>query len=454
MSAKSSALRFGVVAALGASACAVVSGLSDLAVVEATDGGSAVREGGLPPGAEADGGGPGSGVDDASAPAVPSGGTVAVASTGVAHGAGGSQQRHLHYAENLKAWVLFSLRASAPDRIEVRLTRDFASFKESEAIVLPRSHVGDGRSFDVAYANRGGHDVFHVGISLKDGASRIHLHARGRDEKPGLSGLVFDPVVEVGRVTANTENPDPDGPAIAILTGGRVLTSTGWAPDVNGNASNFGTFLTKVADDGGASWTAEQHMKLPLPETANESVNARAIAILPTGAAAIWDRGNQEPDPTDLGISVFTSADLKWTPAVGAGFPLTKFSDADWTAVPTSDGKLHAVRYAAGTYLARVYADGAGKDSAAIPPAAQLTGDGVVALALDTSPHVFAIGSDTHELRRTMLTGGAWKPWTPVAPADPGRRNLAGATGDGKMVLLFDRVHDGVIDLCVLPVLH
>lgn len=346
------------------------------------------------------------------------------------YAAGSPQQHHVHFASNLGAYVVFYLSPQNKNALLTRITPDFQTFVDGPSLPLPRPHDNEGRNFDVAYANIGGADVFHLVISIHDGM-RYSYRARGRATKGGV--LAFDSPSELGHGDFHYDTLDPDGPAVSILASGRVVISSGYN-SVEGHTANAVVWMANKADDGAVDW---DHAFAPGVElqTAAQSVNARSLLPIPGGASLIWEAGDKEPKPTQLHYALFDGN--AWSGPDDVGFPPQPFDVADYNQVRTPDGRIHAVRYGAGAYLHR-YHDTTGHDGFPIATAAHSEGDGLVLLAPANDAVAFALDAADKVLRKATLSSDHWSAWASVAPADASRSHLSGS-GD---VLMWQRGSD------------
>lgn len=360
-----------------------------------------------------------SGDDDVLVPDDDSGaskGEVVIATNASDYAAGAAQQHHVHFAQNLGAYVVFYLSANEKESVKTRLTSDFVTFTDGPSIPLPRPHDGDGRNLDVAYASLAGADVFHLVISIH-GGGYYSYRARLR-LKDGATAI--DETTELGHAQSAVTTLDPDGPAIAIAAG-RVVISSGYNALKEEHIGNTVTFVASTIDDGAESWDHSFASGVEL-ETAQDVVNARALVVYPGGASLVWERGDGEPRPKSLARALFDGT--KWTPASRLGFSSAAFDVADWSEVATSDGRVHVVRFANGGYEHRYLID-AENGGFPIPALVPAEGDGLVLLARDASPIAVALSKD-RALKRSILDGTTWSAWTDVAPADDARRHLSG----------------------------
>jgi hypothetical protein len=372
---------------------------------------------------------------DGSAPDGPKGdagpaSSVVIAQNASAFAAGGPQQHHVHFASNLGAYVVFYLSANDKNSLHTRITPDFVTFTDGPSLALPHPHDNEGRNFDVAYANIGGADIFHLAISIHDGP-RFSFRARGRATKGGA--LTFDAASELDHDSSTFDHLDPDGPTVAILSSGRVIISSGYN-GVQGHTANAVLWVANQLEKGAVEWDHTFAAGLEL-ETASQSVNARSLLAFPGGALLTWERGDQEPRPTNLGYALYDGA--SWSPVNKVSFTQTPFDMADWDQVTTSDGRMHVVRFANGSYEHR-YFDPVIHDGSALPALDHSVGDGIVMLANGAAPSAFVLTKSDRALKRSTLDGAAWSAWSDVGAADPQRSHLSG-NGD---VVLWQRGND------------
>lgn len=368
---------------------------------------------------------------DASPGEVLATGGVVIAEGASSYAAGAAQQHHVHFAQNLGAYVVFFLSTRAKNVISTRLTPDFVRFVDGPTIPLPRNHDGEGRNLDVAYANVGGADVFHVVLAIHDG-DRYSYRTRGRG-KDGV--LTFDAPVELGRDGFKADTLDPDGASVAVLGSGRVAITSG-ANGVNGHTANSVVFLSNTPDDGSTTWDRAFGAGVEV-EVESESVNAHSVVATPTGASMIWERADHEPTPTGLSISFFDGT--KWGAPAVVGFSSGRFDIADWGQVVTSDGRVHVLRFENGAYAYRSFATGVEQAGPPPPPAAHQVGGGLVVLGQAAVPSAFALNAATQTVDRTSLEGDHWTAWKPITSTDPGRTHLSGS-GDVVMWQAGDRL--------------
>ena len=357
------------------------------------------------------------GPDGSKGEVVPTAGVV-IASNVSSYAAGSAQQHHVHFASNLGAYVVFYFSSQEKNALLTRLTPDFVTFVDGPSIPLPHPNDNEGRNFDVAYANIGGADVFHLIISIHDGP-RFSYRVRGRATKGGA--LTFDAVSELDHDTSAFTTLDPDGPGIAILSSGRVVIGSGYN-SVKGHTANAVVWVASKPDDGAPDWDHAFAPGLEL-EIASESVNARSLVAFPGGVSMMWERADHEPRPRGIGFSFFGGT--TWTSPDDVGFTKTEFDIADWDQLATSDGHIHAVRFANGGYEHR-YWDGEGRTGFTLAATEHSTGDGVVFLAKGASPSVFVLAKPENTLKRATLEGTTWSAWTDAAPADGMRSHLSG----------------------------
>jgi hypothetical protein len=355
---------------------------------------------------------------------------VVIAPNASAYAAGGPQQHHVHFASNLGAYVVFYLSANDKTSLHTRITPDFVTFTEGPSLALPHPHDNEGRNFDVAYANIGGADIFHLAISIHDGP-RFSFRARGRATKGGV--LTFDAPSELDHDSSTFEMLDPDGPTVAILSSGRVIISSGYN-GVQGHTANAVLWVANQPEKGAVEWDHTFAAGVEL-EIANQSVNARSLVAYPGGALLTWERGDQEPRPTKLAYARYDGAN--WTGVSDVTFTPTAFDMADWDQVATGDGRMHVVRYANGSYEHR-YFDPAVHDGAALAALDHSVGDGIVMLAKGASPSAFVLTKSDRTLKRSTLDESAWSAWSDVVPGDGQRSHLSG-NGD---VVLWQRGSD------------
>lgn len=411
-------------------ACLLTTDLNGLSSGDAATPGSSsgsAGEGGVLPGDGSTLGSFDAGPDASRAEVLASGGVVIAEDTS-SYSAGGPQQHHVHFAANLGAYVVFYLSSKDRSAIRTRLTPDFVTFVDGPSLPLPRQHDNEGRNFDVAYANIGGADIFHLAISIHD-SLRYSYRARGRATKGGT--ITFDSPSELDHSDAKYSSLDPDGPSVAIMVSGRVVVSNGYN-SVAGHVGNAVAWVANKPDDGAADW---DHAFAPgvEVEVAASSVNARSLVTSSAGLSFLWERADQEPHPSGIDFSGFDGTN--WTPHDKMGFTSSNFDIADWNQVVTSDGRVHVLRFADGAYAHR-YIDLNGQhDGSTLPALEHSVGDGLVALAKGASPSAYAFARPDKTLKRSTLDGSAWSVWTDVAAAEGTRSNLSG-NGD---VLMWQR---------------
>ncbi len=384
------------------------------------------------------------GADASKGEPLPNGGVIVVKGVNVDWAGGAPQQHHAVFMEAASAWAIFYLRSSSSKEIAHKLTGDFITFADGASVVLPSDHNNDGRGFDVTYAKLGVDDVVHVGVSVDNQNQRRHFHARKATSSPA-----FSTPVEISNNTTNNFNTlDPDGTSVLILESGKVLTATGFTTVGNtGHVGNAGVFLSKNADVGGATWPAEQEALVEV-EVESSSVNARALTRHPNGAFMVWDRGDDDPMPSELGWAKLEGA--TWGAPGAVDLPKTKMNIADW-GLAMSGGKPNVVRYANGQYLHRVY-DGGWQAGPAIPSAPHAGGEGLVVLDVGGTLTIFALTAQTGALRRSRFVSGGWSAWEEIAAPSSTRHQLSGSVAGNTAVLLWTNVDGGSKDLVLFRV--
>jgi hypothetical protein len=353
-----------------------------------------------------------------------------VANTGVAFGAGGAQQTHLHYASNAKRWVLFYLDSTDTTRLKTRTSADFVTWTDGAAMVLPEPHPGDGRDLAVSYSDLAARDVFHVSVSLQVAANnRSHFHARATMTS---NVLVFEPAVELGRTAVSNGAASPDGPAVARLAGGKVVDMSGfWTADGGvGPTGNLTTWVSNDVETGG-TWSPAFTGPVMI-ESVNEFCNARQLLTTTTGALALWEKGDVEPSPTNVQYATFDGA--SWKAPASVGFKATSFDPNDWSAAYLADTTTHAVRFAGGAFEHRIFDGFTWSAGQAIPPLAVSAGRGVVVLPDGFDVAVLVVGAT---IRETSFHANAWSPWHDVVAAGPTRSGLGGYSGPGGVAVVW-----------------
>lgn len=367
--------------------------------------------------------------------------TVVTSAFGV-FGAGGAQQTHLHYAKNAKLWVLFYVDGADTKQLKTRVSADFVTWTNGTAMVLPEPHPGDGRDFAVSYSDIAGHDVFHLAISLRLSATnRSHVHARATIAS---SAIAFEPAVELGRATSAGNGAEPDGPAVAVVAGGTVVDLSGfWAEDGGtGATGNVVSWLSKDVDTGG-SWSRAFTAPVVV-ETVPQFCNARIIATTPTGALALWEKGDVEPNPTNVQYAMFDGA--SWHALGSVGFTDRSFDPNDWSAANVADTKTHAVRFAGG-FEHRIFDGVTWNAGQPIPPMSVAAGRGVVVLPDGFDVAAFAVG-DT--IRATSFRGNVWSPWRDLVPVGATRSGLSWYSGPGGLAIVWVEANGAQQDIVAM----
>lgn len=347
----------------------------------------------------------GDAASEAGAPA-----TLANVGASVAAATGDAQQTHIVWAAADQRWWLFYIDGD-PTLLKTRSSPDFVTWTDGASLTLPYTNAAEGRNFSVAYASLSGADVVHVSFSHDQSSTQTHTHARAEIQK---GAITFGAAADVCSVSASS--PGADSPAALLLADGTVWDSTG---DVNSQSSgrhNEDVFVASSPDTG-PSWTGAFTQKTV--EIVTDVVNARQM-IQANGVVALWEAGDQEPNPTNVHASVLQGT---W------GAPISLFPDAvqdpnDWSGAALRVGgsiDLHVVRARlAGGYD---HAVGAGATPAAPPPTmARTAGSGLLALADPDHLAVVDTAADgSLQLSTWSPTDGVWSAWR--ALTGPGVRH-------------------------------
>jgi hypothetical protein len=355
----------------------------------------------------------------------------------IATGTGLAQQTHILYATHSARWWLFWIAAGQPQQLQVSSSPDFVTWTAATPLALPAAHGGIGGNFSATYADLGGVDVVHLTFSLHFAPSDSrHLHARAT-----LSGgaILWGQPLQLTQIDSTLG--DPDGPATMVMPDGHVWDSTGWAQYLGtGNEVAWESSGT----DQGTSWDGVFGGQQGIA-TATDTVNARALFTVGTGADpfALWDLGDQEPYPSNVGWSQNT---IGWSLMPGIVFPTGKMqSSDDWDAVLVSPTDLRVLRRTIDSNYDHLSYDGSSWTTMAAPPSDPgLIGTGVVAISDGPRVAIVAIGSDpASSVRMTEWTGVSWSAWTTLDGFPAQRGALSGWSSTGHAAVIWTEAPAG-----------
>ncbi len=369
-------------------------------------------------GASADGG-----VDAASD--APSGPTVIANAEQVAGPSGNAQQTHVVWANVSKRWWLFYFDNDTT-RMKTRTSPDFVNWQDGASLTLAHTNGGEGRNLSVAYAELGGNDVVHISISHDPGGTPI-VHSHTRAVITGAA-IAFGAPSDVCSIDSPAGTPD--GNATYVAPDGTVWDSTGFVASANTNNmgyQNEDVFRASSKDDG-TNWTnAFAQTTVEIVKTAS---NARAF-FNAGGLGALWEAGDQDPDPTNIHFAVLQS-DGTWSNADSLFDDSAPQDPNDWGTANLSTpngGEVHVVRaLLAGGYEHAFGSTTTGQNGAAPATQSRTAGTGVVVLA-DPS-HLAAFDVSAGALVESRWNGASWSAWITIAPASTPRTFLSGYCPD------------------------
>ena len=360
------------------------------------------------------GGGDGGDAGDAAVEtAAPDAGQTPIASVGsVATETGNAQQTHVIWAAGAKRWWLFTIDDDTT-HIKTRSSADFVTWTDGASLALAHTNGGEGRNFSVAYASVGGADVVHLSVSHAEPSTLTHSHTRALVTG---STIAFGAPVDIGTpVAVATEGPD--GNVTMIGPDGSVWDSFGFTISQGTNSGmghyNEDVYAASSPDTGAPAWSAT--FAQTTIEVVNQRSNAHAL-VYDTAPLAVWEDGNNEPDPTNLHDASFQSS---WSS------PATVFSTDsaqdpnDWGVAVLRAGSLvetHVVRGVTSGSYDHVYGAGGPSVGGAPPPSARTPGTGVVLLADPAHLAAFAIAADG-SIQRSRWDGSQFAGWETIAPA-------------------------------------
>ncbi|HEY8076585.1 MAG TPA: hypothetical protein VIF62_20815 [Labilithrix sp.] len=366
----------------------------------------------------------------------PSSAPVQITTTNAAtKGSGLPMQSHLLFAAHAQTWVLFYVDSATPMSLRSKLSTDFSTWTDGAALDLPAQHGGDGRDFAFATAEAGGADVIEIAMSIHFGAAdKRHLVARAT-----LTGgtIAYGTVGQQSMTPHSDSNLDPDGPAIAIAGDGFVTDFTGWwtnNPDGGGGTGNAYAFRSSAPDVGGTFAPTWDGTSI---ETVDIVCNARGALVLGGSAVlALWEKGDVEPDPTNVRAS--RSNGTSWSNPVDVFQKSAAQDPGDWAALAVAPNDVHLVRMRLDGSLDHARFDGVKWSAGATVPAAALEVGGGIALAEGASgPLLLALAEGGKEVRGSRWDGAAWSQWSPIVPSGATRSALAATNASGKSAVLW-----------------
>jgi hypothetical protein len=357
------------------------------------------------------------GVTDASttndSPAPPS----VIANTGhVTAPSGNAQQTHVVWANVSKRWWLFYIDDDTTT-LKTRSSADFATWTDGASLMLAHTNAGEGRNFSVAYAELGGADVVHVSMShATNGGAGPLVHSHTRAVIAG-SAITFGAPADVCSIDASATGPD--GPSTFVDGSGTVWDATGFVASsgTNGNGYNNEDMFVADTKDNGTTWSSS--FEQTTIEVVNTTVNARAF-FNAGGLGALWEGGDQDPDPTNIHFSVFQSG--SWTQADTIFDQDGEQDPNDWDSAnlsTTNGAEAHIVRALLAGGYEHAYGSGTNGMNAAAPASqTRNAGTGVVVLADPSHLAAFDLALDG-SLTESRWDGSQlqWSAWTTLAGA-------------------------------------
>jgi hypothetical protein len=358
---------------------------------------------------------------------------------------GNAQQVHAFWAANAKAWVLVYLADSDPMALHTASSPDFATWTTSTITQPVHGSIADGRDFSLAAKNIAGTDVVHLVVSEKNGAQRQHEHARGHVD-PKSADLGIDGYVQFTFTTLAQPALDPDGPSTAVTVDDHVVELSSWYDDGDGGAGDSFGWVSTDPDPGSGAWPMgfDQGTELQMVHL---FVNSRAAVALGSGdVLALWDKGDQEPTPTNVFFSRFQGG--MWTP-FDAVFDDSEGADMDhddWGVARRQDDDVHAVRRTrSGEFEHRRYNGMAWTTGEPIPnikdsgkDVGAIDGGGLVVTTDGTTVTLFAIAASGGNPIEATTWKGSWGDWRVVVGPGGNRSYLSAAQGpSGRTGLLW-----------------
>ena len=170
-------------------------------------------------------------------------------------------------------------------------------------------------------------------------------------------------------------------------------------------------------------------------EVAAQSVNARTIVSTATYTLGAWERGDVEPEPTELALASYGAG--SWSAVSDSTLTKTSYDQNDWDVVADAAlSRTHLVRWSVGGGFEHKYYDTTVGAHAGytIPTTPYASGEGLVTLDLTGGVTAFSLTQTDHVLRQSQLQGTTWSAWTLLAAADPTRHHISGGTADGRGV--------------------
>ena len=370
------------------------------------------------------------------APPVGDGGfsTVTLASVGAISSATGlAQQTHLVWASHSARWWLFWLDPAQPLQLQASWSSDFVSWTLAGPLVLPLPHGNEAANFSVAYADLGGVDVVHFALGGHDTATGNRVHGHVRATIVGAS-ITYGSVSPLSSVSDPTF-ADPDGPATIVAADGTVWDASGWA----GTAPGGETVWASAAPDVGGAWSGSFLVQEVLASTPNP-VNARTFATATGGPLlALWELGDQQPNPTRLGWTQYVSGTV-WIPS-NVVFNASTQSANDWDAVPVGPNDVRLVRRRIDGAFEHASFTGSWGSFDAPPADPGLAGSGIVLLTDGKRVGLVAIGSDAAaSVRMVVWDGAAWGAWKTLEGTTAGRGFLSGWSSPGHAAVIWTEV--------------
>ena len=378
--------------------------------------------------------------------------TVAIAAGGTVRApTGNSQQTHLIHATHSGRWWLFTIDDLDTSAIYTYSSPDFVTWTKGASLTLPFPHSKEGGNFTVAYADIGGVDVVHLGVSLVVNAANDRRHDHARATISG-STISFSVPEELAQVTnALTSYDNPDGCATVITADGHVMDLTGWAP-YNGNPATTGNACSYVSQsvDIGAAWAQGFAARGDI-ETVPNAVNAR-IAIATGGGqvVSIWEGGENEPLASNLRSANGNGS--TWANQSSVFPPGHTMNANDWSAARLTNGEVHAVRRTTTqTYEHRKLVGTSWSDGQTIPALNGAVDGGLVLLAIGTRLLMLTIADDspTSVMASSWdAAGKTWSAWKMLEGANVSRGFLSGFSAqDGNAAVIWTQRAGGMTNV-------
>ncbi len=373
---------------------------------------------------------------------------TAIASVGTVQSATGlSMQSHVVFAQHAGTWWLFYIDSANANQLGTRYSTDFCNWNDGASLSLPYVHGNEGRNFGVSYTDLGGQDVIHISLShLVDSTHRYHTHTRAH-----ITGttIVFDSTSTVSSYTTSPSYPiDPDGPVTVVGSDGFVTDMSGWVDEGTGHIADATMWRSTTADNG-ASWT-NAWGPFDVVTYVSNVVNARAgVPLIAGGILATWENGSQEPDPNNVGFSVWNGS--TWS-SVGMVFgALTPQGVNDWALFAISPTNVHAVRRTLATSsFEHVRFNGTSwAAGAAMPEDTGVLDTGLFLAGTVNDVSAYAIASNPPAIRTSTWNGASWTAWSTFHTSSNACSSLSGYASPtaGKAALIWTELVGQVYEI-------